>query len=237
LPPVEYIVVRFIAMTVSRAAIFAFSPPAGAAAGRRCFDHLRRAPLRATLREAFFAAFFTLRFAAPFFAATLRETFFALRFIAPFFAATFLDAFFAAFFTAFFAAAAFFATFFVAVFAFFAAGFFATALFAFATTVRTVRAACLRAFAAFFTTFFAVFSTATLASDAAVPTDVTTALAASATAVPICAAPSFMFSNESPKLPWFMVFPSPVTLAWTKEISTHWDDRQRARHPALRATA
>ncbi|WP_343791174.1 hypothetical protein [Dokdonella soli] len=59
----------------------------------------------------------------------------------------------------------------------------------------------MRAFTAFFATFFAVFSTACFASDAAVPTEVTTALAASATALPICDAPSLRLSNELPELP------------------------------------
>ena len=104
-------------------------------------------------------------------------------------------------------AVAFFAeAFFAAAFlpAFFAAGLeppAPTAFFAVATTVCTLRAACLRAFCAFFATFFAVTSTACLASDAALPTDVATALAASTTALPICAAPSFNCSNVPPELP------------------------------------
>src|SRR5690606_37015812 len=76
-----------------------------------------------------------------------------------------------------------------------------TAFFALATTVCTLRAACLRAFCAFFATFFAVFSTACFASDAALPTEAATALAASTTAPPICAAPSLNCSNELPEPP------------------------------------
>src|SRR5262249_20846363 len=142
--------------------------------------------------------------------ATLRVAFFALRFIAPFFAAALRATFFVARFTDFFVALAFLAAFFTAFLAAFLAGFLATAFFAFATTVRTVRAACFLAFAAFLAAFCAGFATAVFASEAAVPTELTTALAASATAPPICAAPSFMPSNESPKLPWFCMVGSPL---------------------------
>src|SRR6185312_6876437 len=143
---------------LSRAAIRVFHRrPAPRPAGGDPDYFLRRAPLRV----AFLAAFLTLRLTAPFLAAALRATFFAPRFIAPFFAATLREAFFAAFLTAFFAALAFVAAFLTTFLAaFFAAGFFATALFAFATTVRTVRAACFFALAAFLATFDAVFATA-----------------------------------------------------------------------------
>jgi hypothetical protein len=209
----------FVADDLSTIATGRRPRPADGAQGA---NYLRLVGFFAAFLATFFAAFFVAVFFATAFLATFFIAFFAVFFAPVFFAATF----FTTFLTAFFADVAFFTTFFVAFFAafftgatfftgflttfaaaffigaaFFAAGFLATTFFALATTVLTLRAASLRAFPTFFATDFVVLWTACLVSDAAVLTEVTTALAASVTAPPICDTPSFRLSNELPELP------------------------------------
>src|SRR5690606_25292759 len=84
----------------------------------------------------------------------------------------------------------------------------------------------LPACAAFFATFLAVFSTAFFASDAALPTDVATALAASTTAPPICAAPSLNWSNELPEPPPSLcILSSPLQFCEPGWIDFHHENR------------